>query len=995
MNTSTNVAGNANTIVNCMRDLSEAIEKGIFEDVVKNVDLLHSHVSLDTDMHQIGEIHTTQLDLIISACKHNRAVILCYLLNETDILEYLPERGLSEEQLNQKRTIAMTHAMCSNDFNLPEMLYDYWCGDTYWSGHKDADYVLSNMETLGILLKNAYGLCKGRLIREQKMLTDVHSLITFNEFQCKLYTTVHKLKPKPNRALGIKEKGKSVGTLLYKVLRTYDCYSNIDKVRIKSRITEKEMEIQATIEDKESIFGKMLQYTMYELYFRKMDLCVSLIILENLTVLRYHLRKRFVVTNKPSTKNNQYIRLAKLYEDIESVLYHFLYRTSEDWRLYLSPNRQLAVKENRLGIHDGQLCTLNLRYDEEKVYNSPVLYLERKYFKKHLKYLKRILIKHVMCKAPQNLITNQVTAQRKKKSSVKEKELLDDNYLKPMCYLRDNYSLQKIVYYIKVVQNSKVVNVLMIERTLQVIGEMMKSSEAGVSQASEHVSNATKALLQIELSKETLKRFNNIRLYLSKVGQGQLSRRISVTNGHDQTFINVRNDLLKVFEGIKPILDIYKHILDKAFLDKGLDFLNERNYQLPCAAKDRINDIIDRYNDHGSDFEDEYNQEVWRHTGLSRDLLSEIPLVSNNINRLVKRRELSTELITNRAILILPKHIQNIKLILRKVEVNYDHIQKVKIDLKQFKVKKLPDWPTKSEVVDVRGKLVKYMESIKQVDQPLLDRMDQIQDLTIDWKCVKNALMFFLYETDKFSAQRVEFDDKVKYSDPDQSAVNIMDKILDEMERICGTSQQPAVQNHKFDGIEDLDANLYIEIDISTETTRTIRDKWIRCLITRIDQLTKLLDYPNRTLSQCQLRFKRDHEFHVMVEMLLADIANVLCKCNVWLMRKTSKMLTGIDLGNVLDHGNPFLDVISDIFDSRDYSTELLKKAFMFAKDGDAIKALYKLFLDDISFETIRNDDRRALTDEQKKNLDVLKNSGNFDELSKLFPRAVANTGHP
>ncbi|CAH0584527.1 unnamed protein product [Chrysodeixis includens] len=983
MNPSINVAGTANTtktiILNALKKLSDAIEKGNFEDVVQNVDLLHSYISLDKNMlanlHNVGEQYNTQLDLIISACLHKRADILYYLLHETDILEYMPETGLSEEQLNQKRKKAMSYAICSNDYNIPEMLYDYWCGDTHWSGHKDADYVVNTMATLGLLLKDAKALCEGRLIQEQKMLTDVHCLIKFNEFQCKLYSVVQKLKNKFNPAIGIKNEGKVVGTLLYKVLRTYDYYSNIDKVRIKNSILEIDLENQASIQDKDSIFGKVLAYTMYELYFRKLDLNVSLIILENLTVLRNHLKKRFTINNKqtkPNTRSVQYTRLAKLYEDIESELYHFVYRIKEDWRLYLSPNRQLAVKENRLGIHNGQFCTLNLRYDEEKIYNSSVLYLERKKFKKHLKYLKRILIKHVICKSPPNLTTNQATQGKEK-----IEELLDNNYLKPMHYLRDNYSLQKVCHYIKVVLNNQGLNVLMIERTLQVIGEMMKSTTE-----SEHVSKTTEALLQIDLSNETLQHLRNIRLYLSKVEQDQLSRRILVTNSHDLTFNNVQKDLQKMLDSIKSILNIYKYILDKSFVDKGDDLLNDRIFQLPCEASLQ-NDIIDRYHKDGSDFEKKYYQDVWQYTGLSRDLLQEIPFVYENKDRLLQLRVLFIELIAENAMVILPKHIQNIRQALPNLADNYNNIQEVNKDLKRFKkIKELPDWPSRQNIKDRLGKLKKYMKDAN--DQILLDKLDLIQDLTDHWSNIQHALMFFLYEIDRFSAQRVEFDKNVKNSNPDQPTVEIVHKILDEMERSCGTSQQPAVHNHKFDGIEDLDTNVYIAIDISKDTSRSIRDKWIKCLITRIDQLTDLLDYPNRTLSQCQLRFKRDQTFHVVLEMLLADIANVLSKCRVCLMKKTGKMLTGIDLGNVLDHGNPFLDVISDVFDSRDFSTELLKKAFMFAKDGDAIKALYKLFSENVSHETIKRDDRRTLTDDQKKNLDVLKQSENFDILIKL-----------
>lgn len=90
-----------------------------------------------------------------------------------------------------------------------------------------------------------------------------------------------------------------------------------------------------------------------------------------------------------------------------------------------------------------------------------------------------------------------------------------------------------------------------------------------------------------------------------------------------------------------------------------------------------------------------------------------------------------------------------------------------------------------------------------------------------------------------------------------------------------------------------------------------------------------------------------------MVEILLVDIANIMVECNIRLMNKSAKLLVGTDIGNVLDHGNPFIEVIGDVLDTHDFSTELLSKMMMFAEDGESIEALHKSFQDNIEFETI------------------------------------------
>lgn len=120
--------------------------------------------------------------------------------------------------------------------------------------------------------------------------------------------------------------------------------------------------------------------------------------------------------------------------------------------------------------------------------------------------------------------------------------------------MSDYYSLNKIVYYIHAIEDKDDVNILMIERVLQVTGEMLNSSGK-----SNHLweSTSTKSLLPIAVSVETVKYPCN---FLSHADEGQLSTRIIIAK--------------KLFKIIKQIiitvLDFYKTFFDKSLLDEGL-----------------------------------------------------------------------------------------------------------------------------------------------------------------------------------------------------------------------------------------------------------------------------------------------------------------------------------------------------------------------------------------------------------------------------------------
>ncbi|CAH1638512.1 unnamed protein product [Spodoptera littoralis] len=534
----------------CVNELLDAVRRGDLDDVKDIVDWFEQ--DLDCNRTFLVAVYAgarpcpTQDELVIAACSHNQKCVLDYLLSETDILEYLTDSTQDITQVIEKRTEAVRHALRLEDFDMVEKLYNYWSGDLYWNGHEKDKF-----KNLGKILKDAENPA---IVRDQQLLINFKSLVTLNDFQQELYSKL----PQPQSHDAPAE---DTAKVLLTVLSIYDKYSDIDRVRIPDVTHKIELLLKSYFEDKSSTYFRALAYIKYEVYFRKLDFNIALLLLEKLYIIRNHLIKRFKKFNAYFENNkklhDQYKSASSSYKDIECAIYHLIYRTSEDWRLYLPADRQLTVETHHLGVYNGSIIRkLKTSFDLHKLYNGPVLYFERRYFKKSVNKLKKILKKHVIGKEP---TMTSMTRSNQKNLEI----LLEVNYLTPMMYMSEHYSLRKIVTYIEALEQTTNADVIMIERVLQVIGEMLKNTSE-----SSHISDFTKALLQTAISADTIKHLQDIREFLSHTDEGQLSIRIDIENKQADMLLNVKDELVKIKEQIVPILDYVNLFLINRYYKK-------------------------------------------------------------------------------------------------------------------------------------------------------------------------------------------------------------------------------------------------------------------------------------------------------------------------------------------------------------------------------------------------------------------------------------------
>ncbi|GBM13539.1 hypothetical protein AVEN_82807-1 [Araneus ventricosus] len=91
-------------------------------------------------------------------------------------------------------------------------------------------------------------------------------------------------------------------------------------------------------------------------------------------------------------------------------------------------------------------------------------------------------------------------------------------------------------------------------------------------------------------------------------------------------------------------------------------------------------------------------------------------------------------------------------------------------------------------------------------------------------------------------------------------------------------------------------------------------------------------------------RYFRDSCFQASLEMLLLDCVAILKNNKDFKWLKDSYLFNGIDVRNVLAHGDPLLDSVGDILDPKDLPSELVKKMLQLFEDQKDIEALRDLW---------------------------------------------------
>ncbi|KAF8793444.1 hypothetical protein HNY73_004923 [Argiope bruennichi] len=139
------------------------------------------------------------------------------------------------------------------------------------------------------------------------------------------------------------------------------------------------------------------------------------------------------------------------------------------------------------------------------------------------------------------------------------------------------------------------------------------------------------------------------------------------------------------------------------------------------------------------------------------------------------------------------------------------------------------------------------------------------------------------------------------------------------------------------DSLENLLNRINYLYQISIDEQFDIRFLWERA---KSPQAKRYLVY------KIVQRYFREPSFQASLEMLLFDCIAILKQNedfkSFWL--KDSFLFNGIDVRNVLAHGDPLLESVGDLLDPKDFASELVKKMLQLINDRDSIEALSDLW---------------------------------------------------
>lgn len=818
------------------------------------------------------------LELIVYACKNKRIKMLQFLLNDSNLAK-LRNYRLNDAQQNQKMIEAFYYAMCDTDMSMVIMLFNYWRECT----HSLRVDNFKSIQRLDNILNEAKAKSEPTLFSNQNMKVEVQCFIKFIKYQLSIYSRLNKNNIIRNKVEAI-----------HTVLDEYKNYKEIKNVRLPKETSAQDEEIAIrALNDDSTLNPKMYYHVLYEQYYNKLDFFTALLILDNLHIIK----KKCVVQN------------IAIYHEIECTIFYYVWRVLENWKLYMPAKPY--IYELECDIKNNQkFARTKINFDGDKAVNAPVIYLERQKFEKCL----------------MNLLTNFET----KNYNDNNKVPYDTSYLKHLPYMRDYYSLKKIVYYINALKSNTNIDVLCIQRALMVIGEMIKCSEE-----SKHISDNTKALLEAGISVGTVKDMINIRNHIAKVDDGKLHIRIEVAKHNVNLFRGIQEELEHMSVHFNSVAEIYGTILNKTIIQHGLDLIEKRIKEWSPKAK--------------------------KHVDYIYKSSKKLDTVSDENKRVEKTKELFAEL-------------EKVTGITRNFMEEIDEMLRIR-QILQDKLKVLQDHSMQM----VKGELPKYIAFINNTLKGIkgLDRNDKY--FTI--QCIQNVLSFFsdigaLENSISFAKLTLE-----ELDSAEQSIYKEMNNISKRKNIVGNTTSMKYITYNKIKELRSL------FISMPGSNVRDKRVKLISDLLDRVNKLRLVLGYKdNSSTEELWMKYKNELLFRLSFEMLLSDIFNIFKECHMNnLLFKPDKLLTSINLRIVLAHGDPILEVLGDALDPYDFPSALLEKALAVVKAGPSIEALDKLFRDGIDPKIIKNKQINKLRPNQQIWLNKFKECKEHDTYLKLI----------
>ncbi|CAK1543624.1 unnamed protein product [Leptosia nina] len=979
------------------------------------------------------------IDLLCLISRGSNMEMLEYLIEQTELLPYL---FTHPDEVKRHSSIKMTcfNCMCNGNIGMLEKLYDLWVGNLHWVINKANEVDLENLKFLGEVINAAYIEYKEYVNKERfefdpNIFVGSLCVITFNEFQIELYKNFIKEKTDfknlqkdmvstPDSSSRLRE----IEIIIQFIESCVDLHSKYCHKTLNKRFPE----LSILDQNDYTVYRTAQKFFMFRNLFWKTDYNVSLLILDNLYLLKERLKLS-----------------GKIYQELESKLYYFIYNCKSKWSFFLSHTEVAEVGEI-VAENNGILHVLNTSFDFDMgaLWTFLILYLERERFLKILSSFKEQIRKEFQEK--------NVRLNRTEMTHDEQQSLL------PYPELRDDFSLRKIYQCLQELPQAKETKVnpersfLIIERILQVVGEFIKSSKE-----SQHLEDTTQALILSEIPIDLLKSLKLIRLYLSKSDSCQVLWRMEVLKHGAHIFEKVLLDLLQFKDVIKRVININRYLVNRSLINCCYDVIHDRKEKIKADIAHLMDNItfdvcalgIGEVLRAPTEFDGNIFLQImykshWKPKGVSQDLMMEVAQIRYDQTMLLKKKHHEMQRIQKFIKSNYSHYKRKIKSLVEGIEAHKTRWAILKNEyLKYNNTIVLPDFPSEDgiNIVQTNLKFVNDNDKLKH----LSDLLSSIVDINPLWEVIVKLLNFLTvkskvfddvlaelkmsmisgaykqlcrhgYESDSISddvnhlfavlenTQLVEIKPLV-YDEYKYEGIKELEKILFTKSFITGDEMDYIIKNipdsmsHKVPK-SFLTSNLLLRMDnhikalidigpfdkISENIIQSINVKnrnpdLLKCYTKRLESLSSLLNGQPKNL--LILRYKLIGQFRIFLQMLLIDLFNIMNMCNMdESLKKGGKSMAEINLRHVLTHGNPLLEIVADFLDANDIPEEIIGKALKYSRDLKAVQTLCELKQSEFDFDDIHHSLDSFSDDIVKKRIKTLRETDEWERYLLLLP---------
>ncbi|KAG8183560.1 hypothetical protein JTE90_003905 [Oedothorax gibbosus] len=1015
-----NSCANGSSFSFCVpKDLGFRKQKLALHEILAKIKFAESERNITPVINTICSLPGKSQNFIISLLESDVAEYIPLIYKSPYILSKLRDAALETDPTieNGEGKSALFYALTNNQPRFLYFLYDHAanaCLLTDGSVRSPDSVIVGNLMHVQEILINLKSKVESFDIDanvKKNSLLKLSELGRFNNFQIDVCRSINIIRS-PFIPLSKVCEAEERRNVIMNILRNYEKY----------------FEWNAEVSAEE--FLLFYEFFEHGHYYDNLDFCSAVMFFDNLYLLKERLKLS-----------------GKTYLEIESRFFFFIYR-----KKYFE-----SIVEKSFGLH---------------LVSRMIIFQERLSLKTYLRSFKEALENELICES--NTVGN-----------------LPDSEVRTLTNIPQIYSeflVLRLKHYLKAAASIELIDfkaVLILQRTLQVIGECVKESDF------KSVQKVFSLIIPEEL-RSILKQIRNELVHPTGLN---FSYRISAEKDYE-LFNEIRNEIRTIESIFNPIFCAQNYEMEQFAISLAkIDVDKARSIKIPDLHKPKLILLLATDGEpftNGDNFEDTWIK-------LFEELSSYITSSFSRDEQVINKGSiLQLKYVFENAVNILKKKVSFMKSKCNNVRASFDCVddyffsmeyifaylivqdKKLKNDLKRKVISKIQERKTLFRNTLANEQANENAAFQRAIENILPDYEQTIQEIFLETNCKPKKNVQFTFEhikkfkkilkgnyyingTEKknilknipvYVMTTLEIKSKIKNFLEGKGSLHLNKKefgeeidklplkprekrellddfglentknsllIINSVLRNFYPELQDAISKNELNDkkqYEDICNGLKLP-DSSRDILRKIikgkkwdaQEKGLYFLRNRIKQLKAIFiddDASIKKLWESALSTRRksyvqerlvhvylnDPGTQAAVEMLLFDCMIILKTTDLKdLCRKTTNLFNGINLRNVLAHGNPLLESLGRLLDPRDLPSELVRKMIDLISDLEVIDCMVDI-LDRIGhvFETFIQFMNGEEGDGLKEIREKIASCHNWEQYAKLIPRQQAST---